>query len=1190
VDVALLGPLEVTGPDGRVLIGAAKERLVLALLILRADAVVSRDALVDALWGDEPPATAAKTLQGYVARVRRALEAAGLAGVLATRDPGYVLVSPGSIDAVGFEREVAAGRRSLVDGDATAATAALTAALALWRGDALLDCRSGGWAAAEAIRLDELRLSTVEDRVDADLMLGQHVVLVAELEALVVRYPLRERLWAALMLALYRAGRQPDALRAYQRARAVLIGELGLEPSAHLRELDASILAADPGLDVGEPNVIAASAPVRDQAAPAIPLPDRIARASSVTFVGRSREREALEHAFKAVADGGARVMLISGEPGIGKTSLSAAFALDAFTSGASVLYGRCDDDLGIPYQPWAEVLTHLVGHAPDEVLAAHVEARGNELARLAPDLVDRTGVGGGSSSDAESERYLLFGAVADLLARVSVLAPMVLVLDDLHWADRPTLQLLRHIVSATAPRRLLVIGTFRDSDIAVDHPLADLLASLHREPDVQRLALSGLDDDELLALVDATARHATTDGGFALRDSLMVETDGNPFFVGEMLRHLLETGSFRQDDQGDRIGSPDLRASGLPVSIREIIGRRVTRLGGSTHAALSFAAVIGRDFDVELLGPVAALDEDTLVDLCDRAVAAAVLTEGNRSGRYTFAHALIEHALYDDLPAGGRERAHRVVAEALEHLCGDDPGERIGELAFHWAQASQPQNAGKAIAYAQRAGDRALAQLAPEEGIVRYRDALALLDRVSPDDPRCRAELLVGLGEAQRQTGDPDHRETLLEAGRLADEIGATDLLVRAALRNNRGWMSIGGATDHERVELLTRALERLGPSDSADRARLLALLCIERTWDADFDERVSLATEAVDIARRIGDKAALVDAIRLSHESIAMPQTLDLRLRWNAEACELADELGDPTARLHANDFRCYAAGEAGDVETMRTAYAIFESESARIGQPQNWWQIAYNRASQSMLKGDLDAAEQAANEAVTLGTAAGFPEDAFTFFAAQLVALRWMQGRADEMVPLVEQALQDNPGLEIYRAVLAFAKSFHDPRHEVRHMLDLEVARDFAMYPDSTWLAGQALWAGAIARSGHRAAAALLYERLLPWESQFASAHLNVEGSVALYLGLLARTLGHDDAAAEQWFEQALAMHEAMEAPFFISWTQVAWGELLADRNRPGDAKRARALADTALVVGTRLGFGYVERDARALLARM
>ena len=293
MEVGLLGPLEVAGPDGRVRIGGAKERLVLALLLLRAGEVVSRDALVDALWGDDPPATAVKTLQGYVARVRRALEAAGLTDVLETRAPGYVLcVSADSIDVVGFERHATAGRGALVDGDASRAKAELDEALGLWRGDALADCRDGGWAGTEALRLDELRISTVEDRIDADLMLGHHGVLVGEIESLVARHPLRERLWGALMLALYRAGRQADAVRAYQRARDVLVEELGLEPGAELRRLEAAVLARDPALDT--PDVT-----VDGDTELAIPLPGRIGTASSAVFVGRAHELERLNRSLQ---------------------------------------------------------------------------------------------------------------------------------------------------------------------------------------------------------------------------------------------------------------------------------------------------------------------------------------------------------------------------------------------------------------------------------------------------------------------------------------------------------------------------------------------------------------------------------------------------------------------------------------------------------------------------------------------------------------------------------------------------------------------------------------------------------------------------------------------------------------------------------------------------------------------------
>ena len=461
---------------------------------------------------------------------------------------------------------------------------------------------------------------------------------------------------------------------------------------------------------------------------------------------------------LKAVTTGARRTVLISGEAGIGKTTLSSGFARQAFETGTAVLYGHCDEDLGIPYQPWAEAMTHLVASVPEALLAAHVEARGGELARLVPELANRVPLPPSSSNDGESERYLLFGAVLDLLARVSAVTSVVLLLDDLHWSDRQSVQLLRHVASADAPLRLLVIGTFRESDVGTDHPLAEALAAFHRESGIERIALGGLGDDELLNLLETTAGHQMTEDGVALRDALMAETEGNPFFVGEMLRHLAESGAIYQDSQGRWAAGPDLRTSGLPVSIREVVGRRVVRLGEQPQRVLTLASVIGRDFDTGVLARVAELDEDTVIDLCDQAVTAAVLTAAEVTGRYRFAHALIEHTLYDTLSPSRRARSHQRVAEALEKLCGADPGERVGELAYHWAHATQPRDAEKAMHYAQRAGDRALAMLAPDEALRWYRDALDLLDRAPGDDLHRRAALLLGLGDAQSLIGDAAH------------------------------------------------------------------------------------------------------------------------------------------------------------------------------------------------------------------------------------------------------------------------------------------------------------------------------------------------------------------------------------------------------------------------------------------------
>ena len=385
--------------------------------------------------------------------------------------------------------------------------------------------------------------------------------------------------------------------------------------------------------------------------------------------------------------------------------------------------------------------------------------------------------------------------------------------LDDLHWADAGTVDLLRHLLSVNRRLPVLIVGTFREAEVGPDDPLAAALAAFHRELGVTRLPLRGLDDNELLDFLELIAGHEMEEDGVVLRDALLAETDGNPFFVGELLRHLSATGAIYQDEDGHWRATEDLRTAGLPVSIREVVGQRVRSLGEETHRVLTLASVIGRDFDLDLLERVAEIDADRLVDLCDSGVDAQVLRESDRGDGYTFAHALIERTLYDGLSANRRARAHRAVADALEEITEGDPGPRVGELAYHWSQATKPAHAGKAIAYAAQAGARALATFAPAEAMRWYGQGLEIFETEASADDRTRAELLVGLGVAQRQLGIATYREILIEAAWAADRVNDTEMLVRAALANNRGWQSrTDGTVDEERLEVLRRALVAVG------------------------------------------------------------------------------------------------------------------------------------------------------------------------------------------------------------------------------------------------------------------------------------------------------------------------------------------------------------------------------------------
>ncbi len=524
-----------------------------------------------------------------------------------------------------------------------------------------------------------------------------------------------------------------------------------------------------------------------------IALPERLRELPATGYVGRVAERGRLMEMWGQARAGSLRLALIGGEAGVGKTRLSTHLALDAHGEGATVLYGRCDEDLGVPYQPWVQALGYLVKEAPAPMLDGHVERHGGDLARLVPGLGDRLfELPAPRQSDPETERYLLYAAVAGLLERAGEQEPVVLVLDDLHWADSPTLSLLRHVVAAGASMRVLVVGTYRDSDLSREHPLTALLADLHREQGVQRLKLTGLEAGDVLALMEAAAGHEMDEDGRALAQAITHETAGNPFFAGELLRHLTESGAIVQEDGGRWRLVGEVAELGLPQSVREVVGRRVERLGPDARTALSAAAVIGREFDLDLLLAVLELSEDRLLDLLDEAVAASLLQESSeRAERFAFTHGLVEHTLYEDLGRARRARLHKRVAEALEAQCGDDPGERLGELAGHWAAAVVSADTAKAIHYARRAAERALEQLAPDEAVRWYRQALELYEQAPGGERSERCDLLIGLGEAQRQVGNPEHRQTLLDAAELARELGDADRLARAVLANTRGLTS---------------------------------------------------------------------------------------------------------------------------------------------------------------------------------------------------------------------------------------------------------------------------------------------------------------------------------------------------------------------------------------------------------------
>jgi class 3 adenylate cyclase len=916
-----------------------------------------------------------------------------------------------------------------------------------------------------------------------------------------------------------------------------------------------------------------------------VPLTPRLLNARTEGYVGRLDESERVRRSWKAACEAQRRAVLISGEPGIGKTRLATQTALEFHRDGAAVVLGHCAEEVGGPYAPWVEALSHLVEHLPQRTLASLVDRHGGELTRLAPALAGRVSAAPApTQTDPETERYLLFSAVVGLLERATAVWPVVLVLDDLHWADVPTLMLLKHVIAETHRAQLLILGTYRDSDLTRDHPLTEVLADLRREEGIERMTLRGLDEDAIVAIMERAAGHGMDANGLALAREITAETDGNPFFVGEMLRHLSESGAVAQAPDGRWRLQQSLEELGLPQSLREVVYRRVDRLGENCRDVLTCAAVVGRDFDLELLARILGESEDRLIDLLEVAVEASVVQEQpGRAGSYVFAHNLINHTLYHGLGAARRSRLHRRVAEALEDLCGEDPGPRIGELARHWMAATAPVEPEKAVTYSRRAGERALAELAPDEAVRWFGQAIELLERSADHDPAERCELAIDLGEAQRQAGQPGYRETLLAAARLAAESNDADRAARAALANNRGFASSFGAVDHERLAALERAIELDHGSDPARCARLLALQAMELQFDPDHERRRALADRALALARESGDLRILPYVLRDHFHAIWSADTVQARQRIAEQMTELAHLVDDPLARIWALDRTVHAAVEAGALVRAGEASTLLLALTEELGQPGLRWHATYYAAGLAQMRGDLARADELAEAAFHLAQRDGEP-DALVIYFGQIGVLRSEQGRPEEVVEVLEQAVAGNPGIPAFAAGLGAVLCDLGRLEEAAALLEGAREAGFAAVPkDQVCSTALTAWARVAADVGAQAAAAELYDLIEPWRGLFVWNGSTGYGAVEAYLGVLSATLGaHDRAHAHHAAASALHQREGVrgwEARNLFWWAR--------SLRAAGATDRARATAEQALHVARENGCATTRRHAERLL---
>ena len=1170
---AILGPLEVRRDGQVVAVGGAKPRAVLACLLVHANEPVSAERLVAALWGDDASPASVRTVQVHVSRLRRAL---GDYSVIESTPAGYrVRVLPGELDAERFERLLERGQRLLADAGAENAAAVFREALGLWRGPALADLEFEPFALTEIARLEEQRLTALQGRIEADLALGRHGELIAELEQLVGKHPLRERLHWQLMLALYRGGRQADALAAYRRARTVLDAELGLEPGPELRRLEEAILQHDPSLRSPPDRIV--EPPAEPQSVRLV-LPRPLRSPAGVPFVGREREMGRLRELWLQAA-GGSRAVSVAGEAGIGKTRLAAELAGLVHADGALVLYGRCDEGLAVPYQPFVEALGRYVRAVGPDRVGAELGRAAADLAWLLPELEV---LGRPAGADPETERFRLFEAVAALVEAATREQPALLVLDDLHWAAAPTLLLLRHLVRADRALRVLVVGTYRATEFDPAGPLALFLADVQRDACAVAVRVGGLDERAIAELLEAAAGHPLANRAAAFVEALRTATAGNPFFIRELFAHLVESGAIYRD--GDR-WTADLAAATLevPEGVRQVIGQRVARLSEPARRTLTVAAVAGQTFSLSVLEGVIS-NESNLLDGLDEAVSAGLLTEAG-PGEYAFAHALVRQTIYERHGAARRMRLHRRLGEALE--ARSDADAHVEALAHHFALAAPDGQAAKAAIYALAAGRKAAAGVAYEDAAERYEQGLHALELIPAPPQELRGELLLALAAARWSSGDMDKaREACRLAAELADQRGDAEQLARAALSfAGPARLEVSPAATERTVDLLERALASLEGRDSALRARVMSRLAAVLSNLAAGQRQPALAYRALELARRVGDQRALVDVLGNSLWATWSPDNLDERRATANELVQLAAEEGKTALEALARWSLVTVLLERGEIDDAEHELAAHTRRAEALQRRHPLYLAAIARAEHAHLKGRLEEYEALAHEARALALK-GLDESATQMFGMQLFFLRREQGRLDELIDDVRGFVEQYAAIPAWRCALAFIYAELNRPHEARRELDSLAQSDFADIPrDLPWLTNIAIVSDVVALLDDARRAELLYEQLVPFADRYVVRGAVCLGSVSRPLGLLATTMGRFDTSTRH-FQDALQMNAKVRSPLWIAHTQHDYARTLLRHDQPGDREHALELLRAALATADELGLSALSDRALRL----
>jgi DNA-binding NarL/FixJ family response regulator len=900
-------------------------------------------------------------------------------------------------------------------------------------------------------------------------------------------------------------------------------------------------------------------------------------------FAGRQRELGTLLAHLDAARTGQSGLVLIGGEPGIGKTRLTHELAGRAHGQGWCVLIGRASQsEVMAPYLPFREPLAEYVRGCPIEDLRRLLGKGAAEVALLLPDVRERLPDLQPSPPLApDYERYRLFESLTDFLIAIahSSTVGLLLILDDLHAADRPTLLLLHHLLRRLDDAPVLVVGTYRTVDVDDPHVLQDVLAEISRDAPYQRVLLTPLSADAVAAMVQGMAG---TPAAAAVAEVIHRESGGNPFFVREIVQHL-------QAEERD-LTNPQLAAAdwGIPEGIRFVIGKRLWRLGAATTRLLHAIAVLGDGFSFDVIAAVSGVDEEAGLDAVDEALRAGVLREEN--GAYHFSHTLIRDALLAELTLPRRQRLHLRAAETLERLHADRLRTYLPAIASHYRMSGSVAAQAKVYDFARRAGAAAAAVFAWEEAVAHWRTAVELLDEQGIESVE-RCDLLLELGRAQGRMGDVSGaRERFQEAAALARRLGSPGALAQAALGYGEVYVT-GSEVDAYLVGLLEEALAGLDRGDSALRARVLAGLAMALRYAPETARRATHVREAVAVARRAGDPAALSYALTAMHVANWQPGNVAERLDAATEAVRLAEATASRELACWGHHWRAIDLLEMGDIDALDVELDAHRRLAEELRVSYFLWNSLRLRATRAIMGGALEAGERLAVQALDIGRRVD-PVDAQAMYTTQVWNIRLWQGRLEESLADWERYCEYYRAIPAWRARLAWMYAETGRAADARRELDRLAPNRFAALPrEMHWLAGVTFLVEACVRIGDRRHAATLYELLQPFagfnvRSGGYPVSLACFGSASRPLGMLAAMLG-DWAAAAQHFDEAVAMNTRMRAWPWVAHAQHAYAAMLLAHHARGNLPRARELLEQAIAQYDRLGMTRFADEARALL---